>query len=189
MADDVVDPGSGEKPTDGKGAADWKPPTREEWEALQRQALNKAEEAARIHKKLADIEAAKRAAEEEAAKKRGEFESLYKKEAETRKSLEARLKAIEEAQEAELAEMVKDWDDDMKSLIPASLPVQERLALARKLASKLGSQQQKPGPSTRPPGGRTGAYGGYESLEEWAEKDPKGFLEAKRKEGRLKYFA
>ena len=158
------------KPGETLGA-DWKPPTREEWEAAQKQLTNKQEEAARVHKKLADLEAAKKAAEEEEAKKRGEFESLYKQEAETRKALEARVKAVEDAQEAELDELVKDWDEDTRALVPASLPVQDRLTLARKLAGKLFRQESTGGPSTRPPGNRSKPFGGYADAVEWARRD------------------
>lgn len=182
MAEDESQPG--EKP----GADGWKPPTREEWEAAQRQLANKLEEAARVHKKLADLEAARKAAEEEEAKKRGEYEGLYKQEAEARKALEARVKAFEEVQEAELAELVQEWDDDTKALIPPGLPVHERLALARRLAGKL-FQDRRGGQPTRPVGGRATQFNGYNSAEEWAERDPSGYLEAKRKDGKLRFFS
>ncbi len=173
------------KPDPTPGA--YVPPTREEWEAAQRSLKNKTEEADRHAKKVQAQEAAQKAAEEEAAKKRGEFERLYQTEAEKAKALEAEVGAFRAEQQAELDALLKDMGDEDKALVSdEGIPLVKRLRLARHLKGKT-AQGNPPPPG---PGGKraaeAGQFGGFESMQEWADRDPKGFLEAKRKEGRLR---
>ena len=154
---------------------------------LKKELESARKEAAKYRTKLRAEEESKAKAEEDAAKKRGEFEQLYTKEKADREALAARVAAIEQAQEAEFTELTKDLDEDEKELIPADLPVEKRLTLARKLLAKLKGASLPSGPGTKPSGSRgSSEFGGYKSMDEWAEGDPKGFLEAKRKEGRIR---
>lgn len=182
MADDPKGAGGTPDPKDPKAdgsGGDWKPLSREETEALQRHARNKEEEAARHGEKLKKIDEDAKKAEEEKAKKAGEYDKLLAERDAKLTAYETRIKAIETAQAAELADLLKGLSEDDKALVPESLPVEERLNLARKLTARLSTTHG----STKPAGSRTATFGGYSSEMEFANKDPKRYLEEKRKNG------
>ncbi|MFZ5426666.1 MAG: hypothetical protein ACOZEN_06805 [Thermodesulfobacteriota bacterium] len=164
-----VTPGETDPPRE-----EWKPPTREEWEAAQKALGNWKQTADRFGKKLADIEARQKEADEAEAKRRGEFEALHAKEKVRADQYAARVAAFEAALEGEYGEIVKGWDDETRALVPSTLPVEERLRLARGIAKKLLAATDKGGgPGASPPGSRNtgGPFGGYASEEEWAKRD------------------
>ena len=143
----------------------------------QKEAKAHAKEAQKLRERLNALEADKTKAAEDDAKKRGEFEQLFTKRDAEAKALEARLSVIETAQEAEFEDLIKDFTAEEKELIDASLPVEKRLTLARKLTAKLRAKET---PGMGAGGGREhpkGKYGGYASATELAAKDWKLFKE------------
>jgi flagellar motility protein MotE (MotC chaperone) len=171
MADDPKGDGGTPNPKDPKAdgsGGDWEPLSREETEALQRHARNKEEEAARHAEKLKKIDDDAKKANEDRARKAGEYDKLLAERDAKLAAQEARLKAIEDAHKAELADMLKGLSDDDKALVPESLPIEERLTLAKKLTARLSTTHG----STKPAGSRNvTAHGGFESDEEWAKAD------------------
>ena len=147
-------------------------------EQMQKEIESLRKESAKWRTKLRAEEESKAKAAEDEAKKRGEFEQLYTKRDAEAKALEARVSAIEAAQEAEFGELIKDFADDEQELIDASLPIERRLTLARKLAAKL---KGKDAPGMGAGGGRDTKlkFGGFNSENEWAAKDPAGYKKAK----------
>lgn len=168
---------------------DWKPPTREEWEATQRSLQNKTEEADRHAKKAAKVEADRKAAEEKALAEQGQYKTLAEQREAELKAEREKLAAYQ-AKEAEavkratakLAEVTKDWTPEEKALyLREALPVEERL----EIAEARNAERKGKGGTPRAPGYAPGATdtpnGGYADAIEWATKDPKGFLEAQKK--------
>lgn len=166
----------------GKGAGgseDWKPLSREETEALQRQLLNKSEEAKRLHDAQAKRDAEAKAKEEEEAKKRGEHERLLGERDKELAGYRDRVAKREQLDTEALEAMTKDWPDNRKALIAGATP-EDRLAHARKLAAEF--DQATPPPPPGPHGKRSPTSGmkGFASEMEFAQNDPKGYLDWKK---------
>lgn len=163
----------------GGGGGEWKPMSREETEALQRQLQNKSEEAKRLHDAQAKRDAEAKAKEEEEAKKRGEHERLLGERDKELEGIKARIAKREQLDTAELEAMTKDWPDGRKALIAGATP-EEKLAHAKRLAEEFG--QKAPPPPAGPHGKRspTSGLNGYTSEMEFAQQDPKGYLAWKK---------
>lgn len=172
---------------------DYKPPTREEHEALLRSLQNKTEEADRHAKKAAKIEADRKAAEERALAEQGQYKTLAEQREAELKDMEAKLAAFEakeakarERAEAKLSEVTKEWTPEEKALyLREALPVEDRLEIAearnaeRKGVSGGKGQVKAPGFAKGAPGGLM--HGGFSSDEEWARRDWKGYKESRDK--------
>jgi len=117
----------------------------------------------------------------EAAAK-GKVEEALQAALEKMKALEERIKAREAEDEKEW-EALKEKLADNADLVPETLPALERVRLGRKLLEKLNTPSGGAGGKTPKgaPKDADGKFGGYGSLSEWATKDPKGYLEARRK--------
>lgn len=126
---------------------------------LQRQITELRTENAKHRAKNKEQEASAQAAEQQRLKEQGEFKQLAEKHEARVKELEPtveRYTKLSDLVHEQIKAQVKDWPDEVKSLVPGKeTPVEERLASLEKLkplAERFAQQQRgtQPGNSPNP---------------------------------------
>lgn len=145
-----------------------------EGESLAKELEKTRKEAAKYRTQLRDYEEAQKMKELEEQKARGEYQNLYTQQVELNKTLQEELNTFKKSQEDEYGSLIKDWKEEDLALIPSSLPISEKLSLAKRLSSRL-TPIPVPG-TTSVVGNKHGKFGGFATKEEWAEKDPAGYI-------------